>query len=81
MSWLNANDVFLMELDVRDRVDDLRSSVDLVLEVDRAGARSGVDQASDPSGDVPETVGHIARTRRHGVAVWCRPSAAVRVGT
>jgi hypothetical protein len=31
MSWLNASEYFVMETAVRDRVDDLRSTVDLVL--------------------------------------------------
>jgi hypothetical protein len=31
MSWLNANEYFVMETAVRDRVDDLRSTLDVVL--------------------------------------------------
>jgi hypothetical protein len=32
MSWLDANEVFLMEVVSRDRVDDLRSTIDVSTE-------------------------------------------------
>jgi hypothetical protein len=55
MSWLTANEVFFMEVVVRDRVDDLRSSIDLTI--------ASVDGAGETSRDVPEA-DRATRTRR-----------------
>jgi hypothetical protein len=53
MSWLDANEVFLMEVVTRDRIDDLRSSVDLATasapRIDRDGALLETLRRRDPT--------------------------------
>jgi len=68
MSWLNANEVFLMEAAVRDRVDDLRSSIDLAI--------ASVDGAGETSRDVPEADRARPELSAVGLPMCCRASAA-----
>jgi hypothetical protein len=52
MSWLDANEVFLMEVVSRDRIDDLRSSVDRAT----ASAESAGERPHDGDGALLETL-------------------------
>jgi hypothetical protein len=69
MSWLTANEVFLMEVVARDRGEDLRSSVDLAI--------ARVDGAGETSRDVPEA--DCARPERSAVGLpMCHRASAAR---
>jgi RNA polymerase sigma-70 factor (ECF subfamily) len=62
MSWLDANEVFLMEVVSRDRMDDLRSSVDLAT----ASAEGAGERPHDGDGALLETL-----RRRDPIAAEC----------
>jgi hypothetical protein len=62
MSWLDASEVFLMDVVSRDRVDDLRSTIDV----------------SPESVDTDDETPREVREAREGGHWWCRRVSAAR---
>jgi RNA polymerase sigma-70 factor (ECF subfamily) len=56
MSWLDANEVFLMEVVTRDRVDDLRSSADLATASAEGAGAEGAPPCVDDDGALLATL-------------------------